>query len=120
MAELPGGLSMFDLRGRVALVTGGGKGLGKAFAQALISCGADVAIAGRDSAALEAVCRELACEGRVPFRVAADVTDPEQVKRMVAAVVERFGRLDIVVHAAGVLAKLTPVAHIQPRDWQES
>ena len=48
------------------------------------------------------------------------VKDAEKLDMLGPSIVQRFGRLDILVHAAGVLAKLTPVAHIQPRDWQES
>ena len=116
MAHLPSGLGMFDLSGRVALVTGGSKGLGKTFAQALLSCGADVAIAGRDLGALDEACGELVGDGRAAFGIAADVTEREQVERMVAAVIERFGRLDILVNNAGTNVR-KPLLELSDDEW---
>ena len=116
MKELPSGLSIFDLTGRVALVTGGNKGLGKVFARALLSCGAEVAIAGRDQRALDDACRELQCDGRAPFGITADVTERGQVERMVAAVVERFGRLDILVNNAGTNIR-KPLLELSDDEW---
>jgi NAD(P)-dependent dehydrogenase (short-subunit alcohol dehydrogenase family) len=116
MTPLPIGLSMFDLTGRVALVTGGSKGLGRTFAQALLSCGADVAIAARDRAALAEACHALTCDGRAAYGIIADVTDRAQVERMVAAVVERFGRLDILVNNAGTNIR-RPLLELSDEEW---
>src|SRR6266545_808025 len=116
MTNLPSGLSMFDLTDRVALVTGGGKGLGRTFAQALLSCGALVAIAGRDQGALDDACRGLVCDGRTAFGIAADVTERGQVEAMVSAVVERFGRLDILVNNAGTNVR-KPLLEMSDDEW---
>lgn len=89
---------------RVALITGGSRGIGFSFARALLTAGHDVAItAARDGAALDAACAALAVEfgeGRV-LAILADASDPGDAGRAVEAVLARFGRLDILVNNAG-------------------
>jgi 2-dehydro-3-deoxy-D-gluconate 5-dehydrogenase len=92
--------SMFDVSGRVALVTGGNSGLGLAMARGLSSAGARVAIAARRGNRNEAALSELG-EGASAFEL--DVTDEASVERVIAATVERFGRLDILINNAGVV-----------------
>ena len=94
--------SWFDLSGRVALVTGGSKGLGRAIADGLAKAGADVAIASRTPAELDVAAAALREHGRRAIGVRADVTDEDSVRAMVAQVVEHFGRIDILVNNAGV------------------
>ncbi|HEX5416618.1 MAG TPA: SDR family oxidoreductase [Chloroflexota bacterium] len=92
-----------ELTDRVAIVTGGSRGIGKAIARQLALEGADVAIVARDAAALERSAAELSAEtGRrvLPFR--ADTGDDASVKSMVRAVADSFGRLDILVNAAAM------------------
>lgn len=92
-----------DLKGKVALVTGGSRGMGAAIARALAEGGADVAVsyvASREKA--EAVARDLEAKGVRAAAFAADQADPAQVEALVKAVVERFGRLDILVNNAGI------------------
>jgi NAD(P)-dependent dehydrogenase (short-subunit alcohol dehydrogenase family) len=97
------GIELFDLTGRVALITGGGRGLGRAMADGLASAGADVALAGRRVERVEAAAREIAEEhGRRAVGVRADVTSPEDVKALVRRVHDEFGRIDILVNNAGV------------------
>lgn len=95
-------LSLFDLTGRKALVTGGAVGIGRACAIALAKAGADVAIVDIDPKIGEATAKELCGMGRDSFYVKCNVTDRAQVQAMVAAVVARFGRLDIAVNNAGI------------------
>jgi NAD(P)-dependent dehydrogenase (short-subunit alcohol dehydrogenase family) len=97
------GLDLFRLDGRVALVTGGSKGLGAAIAAGLASAGADVAVMSRHSdEAQEAADAIAASTGRRTMSVAGDVTDEEAVVATVARVNEAFGSIDILVNSAGV------------------
>ena len=92
----------YDLSGRVAIVTGGGEGIGQATAHLLARCGADVVIAGRTEATLVRTAREIAdSTGRRCLGVATDARDEQQVKRLVARTIEEFGRLDILVNCVG-------------------
>lgn len=92
-------LDRFRLNGRVALVTGSTRGLGRAIARALSSAGADVVVVGRDADAARAGAREL---GPRCIGVGADVRDVYAVQAMVAATLETFGRLDVLVNNAGI------------------
>lgn len=90
------------LAGRVALITGGSSGIGRAIAAAFVAEGARVALCGRNPTRLEAVAASLggtSADG--VLAVSADVTRPEDLRRLVQATVERWGRLDIVVSNAG-------------------
>ncbi len=91
-----------ELKGKVALVTGGSQGIGKAIARELAMEGADVAVCARTRQELEAAARELAQEtGRRVLPVVADVADAQAVQRMVDITIEGLGRLDILVNNAG-------------------
>lgn len=95
---------MIDLTGRRALVTGAGKGLGRAIALELARCGADVAVNYNTSAeAAEAVVAEIEALGRKAVAVQADVRDEAAVKAMVVQTAEALGGLDILVNNAGLL-----------------
>ncbi len=95
-------MDMFDITGRTAIVTGASYGLGITFAGTLAGAGANVVLAARSFDKLQAVARRIAGAGGKALPVACDVGDPAQVKRMVAAAVEHFGRVDILVNNAGV------------------
>ena len=102
------------LNGQVALVTGGGTGLGKATALELARCGASVAIAGRRAEVLEGAVAEI---GPAADWVAGDVRKPEDAERLVATVLERHGRLDVLVNNAGG-QYFTPAEGIAAKGWQ--
>src|SRR5213082_586927 len=87
-------------KGQVALVTGGGTGLGKATALELARCGAAVAIAGRRAEVLEQAASELGQIGEVDW-IPGDVREPEDAARLVREVLERRARLDVLVNNAG-------------------
>lgn len=94
---------LLDLRGRVAIVTGGAMGNGRGIALALAGCGADVVVADIDAAAAGAVVDEMRAMGRDPLFVRTDVASVGDIGRMVDAVIARYGRIHILVNNAGIL-----------------
>jgi NAD(P)-dependent dehydrogenase (short-subunit alcohol dehydrogenase family) len=107
-------LDAFRLDGRVAVVTGGNRGLGEAFAHALAEAGARVVIAARDQARSERVAGEV---GGGALAVPLDVTDPASVDAMVAAVAERAGEIDVLVNNAGVCFH-RPALDVPAEEWR--
>ncbi len=93
---------MSQLSGKVALVTGGGRGLGHAMALAFAGAGADVAVASRTREQLDIVVEEIRARDRRGIAVEVDVTDSASVTRMVETTREEFGRIDVLVNSAGV------------------
>lgn len=93
---------MFDLTGRVALVAGAASGLGRASALALADFGAVVVAADRDTAAVEALVGELEAGGTQGQGVGLDIRDRDQVRRTIASIVERHGRLHLAVTTPSV------------------
>jgi NAD(P)-dependent dehydrogenase (short-subunit alcohol dehydrogenase family) len=92
---------MGQLAGKVAIVTGGGTGIGKGIARAFAAEGCSVVIAARNAARLDAAARELAATGSAIVAVPTDVTDEVQVKNLFKKAIDRFGRLDILVNNSG-------------------
>src|SRR5207249_5890647 len=92
----------FDLEGRVALVTGAARGLGRAISLALANAGADVALGFRDAASDGGVPAEVEELGRAALPLQMDVVRLDEVRRAIDDVVSRFGRLDILVNNAGL------------------
>ncbi len=105
------------LQGRVALVTGGGRGIGKAVALAYAREGADVIVAARSRDEVTQTAQEIEAIGRSALAVQADVCQVDQVNAMVAASLERFGRVDILFNAAGSRA-VAPSEELSYEDWQ--
>jgi NAD(P)-dependent dehydrogenase (short-subunit alcohol dehydrogenase family) len=95
-------LDTFDLTGRTALVTGGSRGLGKAFAAGLAQAGARVAIAARDAEHTETAAAELAEQGLTVVPIIADITDDADAQRMTDRAIAELGGLDVLVNNAGV------------------
>src|SRR5215470_15994073 len=102
---------------KVALVTGSGSGIGKAVSVMLASEGYDVAVAGRRAPPLQAVASEIERRGRSALAVTCDVGDPESVRKLFAAVRDRFGRLDLLFNNAG-MAVVAPIDELEPADWK--
>ncbi len=92
---------LFDLTGKVAVVTGGSGALGSAMARGLAAAGASVAVLARREGAVEAVCDEVRAGGSDALAVSADVLDPAALAAARAAVLARWGRVDVLVNAAG-------------------
>ena len=105
------------LAGRVALVTGGSHGIGKAIVMRLVAEGARVALCGRNATDAKAAA---AAAGRDALGLAADVAQAADVDRLVAQTLERFGRIDVLVNNAGVYGPIGPAWQNEPRQWQEA
>ncbi len=112
-------VSSGPLAGKVALITGAGRGIGRAVAERFAGEGAELILVGRTQGALEEVDDVIRAGGGTASLVPADLTDAAVIDRMGAAVYKRWGRLDILVGNAGVLGTLTPVAHIDPATWDQ-
>jgi NAD(P)-dependent dehydrogenase (short-subunit alcohol dehydrogenase family) len=109
--------SDFSLDGKIALITGGSRGIGKATALGFARYGADIAIASRMLADLEAVAEEIRGLGRKALPVAAHVGRMEQIKNLVQTVHKEFGRIDILVNDAGTSPSLGGMIDIEERLW---
>jgi len=107
---------MFDLTGRVALVTGGNGGIGLGMATGLAKAGATVMIAGRNGAKNEAAVAGLRALGAKAESIAVDVTDPASITGMVEETAKRMGRLDILVNNAGTNIRNRPETY-KLEDW---
>lgn len=92
----------FSLAGKVALVSGASRGLGRAIALGFAEAGADVAVAARSAAGVEEVKRDIRARGREGLALTADVTDPASVRAMVDRTVARFGRIDVLLNNVGM------------------
>jgi NAD(P)-dependent dehydrogenase (short-subunit alcohol dehydrogenase family) len=108
--------SIFDLKDRVAIITGGGTGIGRGIALEFAKAGAEVIVASRNLENLEKVAKEIKDLGRRSLAVATDVRKPEDVENMVQRTMEAFGKIDILVnnHGAGFNC---PVEDLSPGGW---
>ncbi len=93
---------MFSLENKIALITGGSRGLGRAIALAYADAGADVAVASRTRETCDEVVAAIQAKGRRALAVEADVSESESVVKMVEATRKEFGRIDVLVNSAGV------------------
>ena len=112
MAEKP-------LDGRVAVVTGASRGIGRAAALALAQAGAHVVAVARTQGGLEDLDDAIRQGGGNATLVPLDLTDFDAIDRLGAALTERWGRLDVVVGNAGILGNLMPVSHVTPKVWDQ-
>jgi len=111
-------LSKFRLDGRVAVVTGATRGLGRAFALALGGVGAKVVVVGRDAEAAAAVEAELQAAGAEALVVLADITARPELDRVLAATLARFGRVDVLVNNAGTCIH-KPALDVTDAEWRQ-
>jgi len=108
-----------DLVGKVAIITGGSRGIGAATAAALAANGVAVAAVGRDEGALDTVATAIAARGGMAIWVAADCTRPDEVARMTATVASQLGPVDIVAAFAGGNGFPVPTVKETPEHWRE-
>ncbi|AJM91505.1 MULTISPECIES: SDR family NAD(P)-dependent oxidoreductase [Nitrosopumilus] len=104
-----------SLSGKVALVTGGSRGIGFATAKILSDNGASVAITGKDPDRLE----ESATKISNSFAIVADIRNSDQVKNAIEKTIEKFGRLDILVNNAGIFPRIKQLHEIEEDEWDE-
>jgi NAD(P)-dependent dehydrogenase (short-subunit alcohol dehydrogenase family) len=109
----------YELEGAVALVTGASRGIGAALAIELGRLGAHVVITGRIQGALEETDDAIRAAGGQATLLPLDLQEVAQIDAIGPTIFQRFGRLDVLVHNAGALGKLTPVSHIAPDDWAD-
>jgi NAD(P)-dependent dehydrogenase (short-subunit alcohol dehydrogenase family) len=107
------------LEGRIALITGASRGIGRAAAVALAQAGAHVILVARTVGGLEEADDEIQKFGGTATLVPMNLRDGEAIDRLGASIYERWGRLDAFLGNAGVLGQLTPLAHLEPKTFQE-
>jgi 3-oxoacyl-[acyl-carrier protein] reductase len=105
------------IAGKIAVVTGGTRGIGRAVAQRLLSEGARVAICGLRQKSVDDAAAQLSAKGDV-FGFAADISKPDQVRRFIAAVSERFGTINILINNAGS-GIFRSTAELTPEEWEK-
>ena len=108
------------LTNQVAIITGAGRGIGQAIAQAYAREGANLALAARSQPELEQTAAEIAKTGAQAIAVPTDVTDPAQAERLASAALTRFGRIDLLVNNAGVSGPVGPLQDNDIAQWAET
>ena len=115
---MPSSASLFDLRGKVAIVTGGNGGIGLGMGRGLANAGARVAVAARNKEKSDGAAHELQALGTDAFAVDVDVADENSVNAMVGETVARWGRLDILVNNAGINIR-KPAHELALDEWRK-
>src|SRR5947207_1216596 len=109
----------YGYRGKVALVTGGSRGLGLVMARQLAERGARVAVCARDRDEVERAGQDLVGHGDMPLALPCDITDPQQVRDLVQAVTAHFGRLDVLINNAGII-QVGPLETMTRADFEQA
>ncbi|MCM3005345.1 SDR family oxidoreductase [Priestia koreensis] len=110
--------TLFDLKGKTAVVTGGGRGIGAQMAQALAEAGANVVVCSRNIEACQQVAEELGKMGVETMAIRCDVSNPDEVNEAVAEIVAKFGTIDILVNNSGATWG-APVADMPLQAWEK-
>lgn len=109
-----------NLKGRVALVTGGGSGIGKATALMFADEGASVGVLDLDEKDVNSTVKQIEKAGGKALALVADVSDPEQMKKAVDALAKEYGRLDVVFANAGINGVWAPIEELAPEEWDKT
>ncbi|MDI6856994.1 MAG: glucose 1-dehydrogenase [Dehalococcoidia bacterium] len=109
----------FDLSGRVAVVTGGSRGIGRAIALGLAQYGADVVVASRKQEDLDVVAGEIRQLGRKASAIATHMRNTEDIDRLVEKTLEEYGKIDILVNNAGTNPYFGPIMDLEERTWDQ-
>lgn len=111
---------MYDLTGKVALVTGAGSGIGKASAMTLAAAGATVVVMSRTAEEVEKTAAEIRAKGGKATAMTADTSDEQAMRALVDGLVKEHSRLDIVVANAGINGVWAPIQDLQPDEWDKT
>ncbi len=109
-------MSQFELTDKVAIITGGGTGIGQAIALEFVKAGANVVIASRKQSNLDSTVEKIKALGKTALAIATDIRVPEQVDDLIKQTVDKFGRVDIMVNNAGA-SFMSPVEEMTPNGW---
>jgi NAD(P)-dependent dehydrogenase (short-subunit alcohol dehydrogenase family) len=113
-------VEVMKLKDKVAIITGGGRGLGRSVALAFGREGAKVALAARTKEQIEHVAQELRSIGKSVIAIPTDVSDEDQVNHLVNKTLEAYGTIDILVNNAGVRGPIGPIHKISLKDWEQT
>src|SRR5215203_6824796 len=106
-----------NLQGQVAIITGGGRGIGKSAAEELAALGATVVVTARSKDQVEGVAAALRAQGASAIGMVADVADATQIERLTSAVLDEYGRVDILVNNAGIIWPVKDVVETDAEAW---
>ena len=113
------GTEIFSLEGKVALVTGASRGIGRAIALGFAEAGADVAVAARTESDLETLAKEIDTLGRKAVVIPTDIRSRDAIQSMIDKTVEQLGKLDILVNNAGGSNFMSPIVGLRPEGWDK-
>src|SRR3954453_5960711 len=108
-----------NIEGKVVVITGASSGLGEATARHLAAQGASVVLGARRAGRLQSLAEELTGRGGKALAIATDVTDFDQVKRLVDAAVQAYGRIDVIINNAGLMPS-SPLERLKIDDWNRT
>jgi NAD(P)-dependent dehydrogenase (short-subunit alcohol dehydrogenase family) len=111
---------MYELKDRVALITGANSGIGKGAAFRLARAGASIAAVGLDEGSVEEVVAQIRNEGVAAEAYTADISKPDQIRKAIDAAANRFGRLDFVFANAGINGTWAPIEELEDDEWEKT